>query len=209
MPRFPKNQADISVLANDMIYGYAGHMADFPSIDFGGLNTLIGIYYQYVDARDARQLGRAASLLATDSKNTRLDALKELMKNCLKKSVVDVADSPEKLEYLGWGPKAPPQPAEPPGQPVNLRPVAEGPASVRLKWESSTGDSGGTIRNYVIESRHQLESGNFSLWQIAGTSFGNEIDLKNQPKGVQLEYRVKAVNTAGESNPSNTVAIVL
>ena len=46
MPQFPKNQADISVLANDMIYGYIGHMADFPSIDFGGLNALINIYYQ-------------------------------------------------------------------------------------------------------------------------------------------------------------------
>ena len=33
--------------------------------------------------------------------------------------------------------------------------------------------------------------------------------LTNQPRGPQLEYRVKAVNVGGESIPSNTVAVVL
>jgi len=31
----------------------------------------------------------------------------------------------------------------------------------------------------------------------------------NQPRGVPLEYRVKAINTGGESVPSNPVAVVL
>ena len=145
MPSFPKKEADISVLANDMIFGYINHMADFPSIDFGGVNALILTYMQYTTARDAQQLDRAASLLATGSKNTHLAALIELMKNCLKKSVVDTADSPEKLEYLDWGPKAAPQPADPPSQPINLHPVAEGPGTVRLIWASPTGESGGAL----------------------------------------------------------------
>jgi len=33
--------------------------------------------------------------------------------------------------------------------------------------------------------------------------------LKDLPRGVQLEYRVKAINKGGESQPSNTIAIVL
>jgi len=41
------------------------------------------------------------------------------------------------------------------------------------------------------------------------TSLNNEINLTGQLKGLQLEYRVKAVNTGGESNFSNTAAIVL
>jgi len=31
----------------------------------------------------------------------------------------------------------------------------------------------------------------------------------NQPRGQQFEYRIKAVNTGGESPPGNTVAVVL
>ncbi len=33
--------------------------------------------------------------------------------------------------------------------------------------------------------------------------------LKGQPRGVQLEYRVKAINKAGQSEASNTIAVVL
>ena len=32
---------------------------------------------------------------------------------------------------------------------------------------------------------------------------------KNQPRGVQLEYRVRAINKGGESSPSNTISVVL
>ena len=37
----------------------------------------------------------------------------------------------------------------------------------------------------------------------------SETSLTNQPRGPQLEYRVKAINVGGESIPSNTVAVVL
>ena len=36
-----------------------------------------------------------------------------------------------------------------------------------------------------------------------------EATLNNQERGKQLEYRVVAVNKAGESEPSNTTAVVL
>ena len=37
----------------------------------------------------------------------------------------------------------------------------------------------------------------------------SESIIMGQPCGSQLEYRVKAINTGGESPPSNTVAVVL
>jgi hypothetical protein len=37
----------------------------------------------------------------------------------------------------------------------------------------------------------------------------NEIALKNEPTGSRLEYRVKAINKAGQSKSSNTIAVVL
>jgi hypothetical protein len=32
---------------------------------------------------------------------------------------------------------------------------------------------------------------------------------QDQPRGVQLEYQLKAINKAGQSEPSNTIAVVL
>ena len=36
-----------------------------------------------------------------------------------------------------------------------------------------------------------------------------EATLVEQPKGVELEYRIIAINKAGEGSPSNTVMVVL
>jgi hypothetical protein len=37
----------------------------------------------------------------------------------------------------------------------------------------------------------------------------SESDLMNQPRGRQLEYRIIAINKAGEGEPSNTEMVVL
>ena len=42
------------------------------------------------------------------------------MKSCLKKSEVDTVGDPEKLNLIGWGPRQSRQPADAPGQPMNL-----------------------------------------------------------------------------------------
>jgi len=128
----------------------------------------------------------------------------------LKKSEVDVGADSEKLEYIGWGPKAPPSPADPPGQPRNLDAAMQGAGTVLLDWKAPARGSGGQVRTYVIERRQQPEGGGeFGQWQQTGIALESETTLMNQPRGVQLEYRVKAVNTGGESLPSNTVAVVL
>ena len=54
-----------------------------------------------------------------------------------------------------------------------------------------------------------VSGGAFSKWQQVGASLSTEAHLISQPRGQQLEYRLIAVNKAGESTPSNTVAVVL
>ena len=123
---------------------------------------------------------------------------------------VDVGVDSEKLEYIGWGPKAPPSPADPPGQPRNLDAAMQGAGTVLLDWKAPARGSGGNVRTYVIESRQQPQGGvKFGEWQQIGIALESETTLMNQPRGLQLEYRVKAINTGGESSPSNTVAAVL
>jgi len=203
MPEFPMKESDISALASRMIGGLRLHGADFPDIDWVWLDIK---YRTYKNREGLWRKAYAHLHLATQAKNVSLDTLRELMKNCLKKSAIDVAGEPDKLQYIGWGPKANPQPTEVPGQPTDLRIIAQGRGTILLNFDRP---AAGTVRNYIIERRDKIENGTFGSWTLAGSSLNTEINLTDQPRGVQLEYRIKAINTGGESTPSNTAAIVL
>jgi hypothetical protein len=205
MPTFPTKEAEVVALAETMIAGYTAHGADFPSVTVANLQTALNDYQTDKNSQDD---ARAQAKIATETKDTKLDELVELMKNDLKLSEVDVADDPEKLAEIGWGPRQQPQPVPLPGQPLNFIPTAEGPGDVWLEWDNP--EEGGIIRNYIIERRVQpAGGGDFGLWEVVDTSLNKEIHLLEQPRGIQMEYRVKAANVSGESLPSNTAAVVL
>ena len=207
MPQFPKAEADIVALANAMVGGYGAHAADFPSADALGLTTALT---GYSTVKTAQTDALAAAQVATEAKNLKLDTLEDKMRDELKKSEVDVGTDSEKLEYIGWGPKALPSPADAPGQPRNLDPVVQGAGILFLDWKAPARGSGGTVRTYVIERREQPSGGGqFGSWAQVGIALETEATLMDQPRGPQLEYRVKAVNAGGESIPSNTAAVVL
>ena len=205
MPKFPKKEADIAALAKQMIAGYGAHAGDFPSI----IGPALAVKKRdFEAARDSQAQTQAAAQLATEEKLYRLNLLKEEIRNRLKKSAVDVSGDPEKLAYIGWGPRTEPHPVETPAAPRNLHSIAEGQGLLWLTWDKSA--SGGAVRNYIIERRDQQETGGqFGDWSIAGSALNNEINLNGQPRGIQMEYRVKAVNTTDQSGPSNIAAIVL
>lgn len=207
MPRFPTRQADIRALAITIALGAWNHPGDFPNIN---ASEIIAAIREYSSATDSQIQAKAQVQLATETKNISLKSLKDMMRNYLKKSEVDVANSPEKLALIGWGPKAAYQPIASPGQPKNLLLIKQGLTTIKLKWNRPTTDSGGTVRNYIIERREQpAVGGEFGAWIIVGSALNNEINLTNQPHGSQLEYRVKAVNAAGISLSSNSIATVL
>ncbi len=65
---------------------------------------------------------------------------------------------------------------------------------------------GGAAAVYRIERRERVEG---STWMLIGMAVEPEATLNNQERGKALECRVIAANKAGESVPSNTVAMVL
>ncbi|GAG21241.1 unnamed protein product, partial [marine sediment metagenome] len=156
MPKFPKREADILSLADAMLAGYLAHAPDFPS---AGMIELFLAIKDYRNAKKAQVDALAVAQVATEAKNLELNDLEEKMRDELKKSEVDVADAPEKLEYIGWGPKALPSPAEAPGQPRNLDAAIQGAGTILLDWKAPARGSGGNVRTYVIERRDQPEGG--------------------------------------------------
>lgn len=211
MPVFPKSELEVAALADLMIAGYTAHAADFPSIDpLVELVALQAAIDGYQADKQAQADAKGQAQIATETKSDALGTLEEIMRNDLKLSEVDTVDDPEKLTLIGWGPKVAPQPVAAPGQPTNLHPEAEGPGNIWLKWDSPETGTGGMVRNYIVQRREQpVGGGEFGPWSIEGTSLNNEINLLDQTRGIQLEYRIKAANTGGESTPSNTAAVVL
>ena len=204
MAQFPRRESDVLALANAVVDGYTAYPAEFPNSDVATLTT---VREDYKSARLTQICLVAAAKLATDEKDVKLEALADLMRVQLEQSEVDVAANPDALRLIGWGPDAPGQPSRPPGQPRALAATDQGPGTLVLDWKPPTP---GPVRTYVVERREQpVGGGAFSAWQQVGVSLTPEAHLTNQPRNQQLEYRVRAVNLAGQSAPSNTVALVL
>ena len=207
MPRFPRREAEVIALADAMIAGYTANPADFPNADVPALQAVRDTYQT---SRDEQTESMGRTQLKTDVKEEDLDDLVEFMKNQLKQSDVDTAADPEKLGLIGWGPKAPGQPSNPPGQPRALDPIIQGPGTLFLDWKQPAPGVGGTVRSYIIERRNEpADGGAFGAWAQVGVALESELTLIGQPRGRQLEYRVIAINSGGQSVPSNTAAVVL
>ena len=206
MPTFPRREPDAVALADAMIAGFQQNPSVFPHADVPGLQALRAAYQT---AKNAQLDAEAKAVLVTEAKDGVLTTLEDLMKVQLRQSEVDVASDQEKLGLIGWGPKAPAQPSNPPGQPRNLDPVVQGPGILFLDWKAPAPGPGGRVRTYLVERREQVSGGAFNEWHQVGVALDSELTLTDQPRNVQLEYRVIAVNNGGNSVPSNTADVVL
>ena len=205
--KFPTKESDVAALSNSLVSGYTNYAVDFPNADAAALSGARGAYWL---AKDAQTQAQGQAQLATEAKDAALAALEDLMRVEIKQSEVDVVTDPEKLELIGWGPRSPRQPVTPPGQPFNFASVMQGDGTVIFKWKSPLNGTHGPVRSYLIERRDEPAGGGvFGPWTQAGISMEPEITLTGQPRGIQMEFRVIAVNTAGNGEPSNTVAVVL
>ena len=91
--------------------------------------------------------------------------------------------------------------AVPPGAPENLEAEAAGPTEVALDWDTPASDGGSAITGYRIE------------WSRDGDAWADlEEDTESRSTrylhrgarpGTRYHYRVRAINAAGESEPSN------
>jgi len=207
MPEFPTTEPQIMTLVYQMINGFTLHQADFPHVPAILRIRLTNTYRSYMFTRKTLLIAYSNLRIATKTKNERLGELKNIMKRSLQKAGVDVANNPEKLKLIGWGPpKSDSQPQQIPGQLIDLAVIDKQNGTVTLIWKKPA--DGGTVYNYIIE-RRSLDTSRSDNWTLATISYGCRITLANQPKGIKLEYRAIASNLTGQSLPSNTVTITL
>ena len=202
MARFPSREAEVFALAQGMMSGLAANAAVYPSppVTVAELGAAFGAY---MTANSAAVAAQAAAEQATAAKDEALQTLTDGMRADLRYAENTVNFDDDQLKLIGWGGRKARTSLEAPGQARTLEAPRQGDGWVFLDWKEPV--DGGKVAAYKIE-RRQRPSG---PWTDVGMAIESEITLSNQERGKEWEYRVIAVNKAGEGTPSNTVMAVL
>ena len=202
MPRFPKKEAEITALAERLWRGLWSNRPIYPNPPVHPISVRFRaiIYRRQRENLIAKQ---AAAEQATTTKNEALEELVDAMKADIRYAENTVDFDDDKLKLIGWAGKKTKTPLAPPGQIRLLEAPKQGAGWVFLDWKAPL--DGGKAKTYKIQRR--LRSG--GSWKDVATAILTEATLVEQPQKQELEYRIIAVNKAGEGSPSNTVEVVL
>ena len=209
MPRFPKREAQIAALAEQLWRGLLDNNAIFSQPPVHPI--LIRIRKLIYQSRHGNFLAaQAAAEQATTNKTEALEILIEAMKADIRYAENTVNFDDDKLKLIGWAGKKAKTPLTPPGQVRMLEAPKQGNGWVFLDWKAPA--DGGKPKAYKVQRRVGGVVGVEPIsdrWDDVATAILSEITLVDQPEKTQLEYRVIAINKAGDGSPSNTVMVVL
>jgi len=199
--RFPKSEAKIAALARLIAEGLANAGDEFPSppVPPAELSAQLDAYQEKSTRLAA---GRAEAKIRRIEKNKSLKTLKDSMRANLRYAEVWARRHPERLGQLGWGSRRPRTALKPPGEVRDIAIRDEGDTWLLLAWNAPV--DGGAVGVYQVQRRKPGGS-----WEDVATSMDAIELLRDQPRGVDLEYRVLALNRAGAGSPSGTVTAVL
>ncbi len=200
--RFPKREPDLARLAHDLVNGLRANAEDFPSPPVSP-DQLQQTLDTYDAAREAAITRYAHAVSGTQEKEEAMDSLIDEMKSTLRYAENTVNGDDGKLQLLGWGGRRARTANEVPGQVRTLELIREGKDWVFLDWKQPV--DGGLVNAYKIQ-RRKRDGGS---WMDAGMAVETETLLPDQESGIEVEYRVLAVNKLGDGPPSNIVRAVL
>jgi len=202
MARFPLKEAEIVALAEAMETGFIINLALYPSppVIPPDLN---GFRMTYIMAKNSLIAAQAAAEAATTNKDDKLNDLIDAMKTDIRYAENTVNYDDDKLKLIGWAGRKSATALTAPGQPRLLEAPRQGEGWVFLDWKAPI--EGGKPAAYRV-MRRERPAGS---WEDVATAVISEATLVEQPRGLELEYRIIAVNTAGEGEASNTAMVVL
>ena len=202
MRRFPRREAEIAELADLIVSGMMTNPDDFPSPPIPPAKRQQTLD-AYVEAHNDTMMARAAFAETVAVKDKALKTLVRDMKLQLSYAEHAVGFNNSKLKAIGWRKRKEPAPMLPPGSATDLDVKREGPGWVSLVWRKPK--DGGPVAFYTLQVRHHGKGD----WREAGRYFETATVLKDQERGVELEYCVVTVNKAGEGPRSNVVTALL
>ena len=203
--QFPPREAEILRLANDIAAGLAAHTDVFPAPPFSPADFQQALA-EHDANREAKIRAYATAAQSTDAKEQSQRKVEDMSKSVIRYAENHTRSDDGKLQLLGWAARRSRTltVAEPPGQVRTLEVIREGKDWVFLDWKEPL--EGGEIAAYRVQRRKREGGGD---WVDVGMSVESEVTLNGQEAGVECEYRVIAVNKAGERPPSNIVRAVL
>jgi hypothetical protein len=202
MARFPRTEAEVIALAEAMITGLTSNAVLYPAPPVAVLD-LTAAKTAYITALNAAIAAKAAAEAATTTKDDALEDLTDAMKSDIRYAENTVDFDDDKLKLIGWAGKKAPTPLAIPGQTRLLEAPRQGDGWVFLDWKAPI--DGGSPAAYRVMRRERPAG----PWEDVATAVITEATLVEQPKGKELEYRIIAVNKAGDGEPSNTEMVVL
>jgi hypothetical protein len=202
--RFPYREPDILRLANDIAAGLAAHQDVFPAPPFTP-EQFQQAFAEHDVNREAQIRSRAATAQSTDAKDGSLSHIQDMSKSVIRYAENHTQGDDGKLQLLGWGGRRQRSVSvlERPGQARTLEVLREGKDWLFLDWKEPT--DGGEVAAYKVQ-RRKRDTGD---WVDVGMSVESDVTLNGQEAGVEYEYRVIAVNKAGEGPASNIARAVL
>ncbi len=173
--------------------GLAANVAVYPSppVPVVELGAAFGAS---MTANSAAVAAQAGAEQATASKEEAVQTLTDGMRADLRYAENTVNFDDDQLKLIGWGGRKARTSLEAPGQARTLEAPRQGDGWVFLDWKEPV--DGGKVGAYKIE-RRERPSG---PWTDVGLAIESEITLANQERGKEWEYRVIAVNKAGEGS---------
>ena len=202
MAQFPKSESQIAALAHAMVTGLSANVVIYPNPPVT-TPILEAALTDLTAARDAAVGAQAAAAQAVDSKDSALAALAEAMRKNLRYAELCVGGDDAKLQLIGWGGKSAGSALTAPGQCRSLEAPRQGEGWVFLDWKEPL--DGGKVAAYKIQRRERPAG----EWADVAMAMESEITLNGQARAKELEFRVLAVNKAGEGEASNSVLAVL
>jgi len=199
--RFPKSEAKISQLAQQMATGLAAATEDFPRPPVAA-PVLKAQFDDYQQKTAALAESRAEVRIRRVDKDKALKTLKASMRADLRYAEFMARKNPEQLIQIGWRARRPRTQIKAPGEVRDIAIRDEGDTWVLLTWDAP--DEGGEVAVYQIQRRQPR-----GKWEDEETSIDRIELLRGQPRGVELEFRALAMNRAGDGSPSATVSAVL
>jgi len=202
MARFPITEAEVVALAQAMKSGLTDNAAIYPAPPVAPAD-LTALISAYTTAKNAAIAAQAAAEDATTSKDEALEDLADAMRSDIRYAENTVDYDDDKLKLIGWAGRKERTPLAPPGQARLLEAPKQGEGWVFLDWKAPI--DGGAPAAYKVMRRERPAG----AWEEVATAVISEATLVEQPRGKELEYRIIAVNKAGDGEPSNTAMVVL